>query len=279
MAEADKSPETIGVVAGGGQFPFLVARGARDAGYRVAVLGLLDNADPEVAGEADVFDMVGLGKLGKQIKFFKSNGVKRMVMAGTVNKARARNMIPDMRAARALLSLPAKGDDAILRLYVSELEKAGLQVLGPHELVPDLLTPAGVLAGDPSDQTRADAAYGYRIAKEIGRLDIGQTVVIREGVVVAVEALEGTDETIRRGCGLAGQGCTVIKVLKPGQETRADLPSVGLDTVRLLCRLDAACLAVEAGASLFFDRDAALDEARANGLCVLGVDDSFLEQG
>ncbi len=269
--------DTIGLIAGGGQFPRLVAQSARRMGHYVAMVGFFRNTDPETMHCADVALELKLGQLGKLISFFKTNNVRRIVMAGTINKARAMDLRPDLRAAKLLFSLKGKGDDALLRAISTELEREGFIVAKAHEIVPELLTPAGVLTKkQPSQESEQDIAYGWEVAKTIGSLDIGQTIMLKRQVVAAVEALEGTDAAIERGAKLAGAGCTVIKVFKPGQEERIDLPSFGMQTIKTLKDAQAACLAVEAGRSLFFNREEGLDMADKAGISVVGVTADYL---
>ncbi|MFO7595451.1 MAG: UDP-2,3-diacylglucosamine diphosphatase LpxI [Desulfocurvibacter africanus] len=277
MADAYSGKGTLGLIAGGGRFPFLIADGARKSGLRVVAVGFRSNTDPGLPACVDEYQELRLGQLGKLIDFFKSRGVDRVLMGGTINKARAMDIIPDFRGARLLLKLGGKGDDALLRVISDELASEGMPVRRAHELIPELLMPEGFLAGRrPSPEIMADIRFGWSVAKELGRLDIGQTVVVRRQVVAAVEALEGTDNAIRRGCSLAGQGAVVVKVFKPGQDERLDLPSVGLTTIETMREAGAACLAVEAGRSLFFDREQALSAANRAGIAVVGVSDSLL---
>ncbi len=278
MAGACSDQGTLGLIAGGGRFPFLIAEGARRSGLRVVAVGFRSNTDPGLPACVDEYQELRLGQLGKLIDFFKSRGVDRVLMGGTINKARAMDIIPDFRGARLLLKLGGKGDDALLRAISDELASEGMPVRRAHELIPGLLMPEGFLTGRrPSPGVMADIRFGWSVAKELGRLDIGQTVVVRRQVVAAVEALEGTDNAIRRGCSLAGQGAVVVKVFKPGQDERLDLPSVGLTTIETMREAGAVCLAVEAGRSLFFDRERALNEASRAGISVIGITDGLLD--
>lgn len=269
------TPQCIGLIAGGGQFPLLVAQEARSQGLRVAAVGFSGHSNPEMAREADAWEVIKLGHLGRLIDFFKQHGVTRIVMAGTISKPRAMDLKSlglDWRAAKLLARLTLRGDDQILRAVAEELSSEGLPVVPAHTLLPGLVTPAGVLGRvRPTQAVLKDLGLAWRTAKELGRLDVGQCVVVRRGVVAAVEALEGTDETIRRGCGLAGPRCVAVKVFKPGQTERIDLPSVGLATIELLRDFKALALGVEAGRSLFFDRERALAEADRAGLAVVGL--------
>ena len=269
------SEQVIGLIAGGGQFPLLVARAAKAQGLRVAALGFSGHSNLEVAAEADAWTEMKIGQLGRLIEFFQDQGAARVVMAGSIDKPKAmdlKNIRPDIRAAKFLAKLALKGDDQILRGLVRELEGEGLSVVPAHVLLPGLLTPAGVLTRTkPSKMVQKDLDFALATARELGRLDIGQCVVVKRGMVAAVEALEGTDATIRRGCALAGGKCVVVKMFKPGQSSRVDLPSVGLATIELLGEMKALALGVEAGKSLFFDRERALAEADRAGICVVGL--------
>ena len=260
-------------MAGSGQFPSLVADGARKAGMRVVICGFHGNTDESLAAQADEFAMVHLGQLGKLIDFFKNNGVKRLCMAGAISKPNALDLKPDFRAAKLIFKLAAdKGDDAILRAVAEELKSEGISVVRPDTLVPGLNSGAGVLsARSPDAGIWADIRFGWNIAKTVGQLDIGQCVVVRSGIVAAVEALEGTDAAVARGGQLGGAGCSLIKVVKPGQDKRLDLPSIGADTVELLARHKFVCLAFEAAGTLFFDREHALKTADSLGIAVVAV--------
>lgn len=269
----------LGLIAGSGNLPFMLARAARASGRFVAVAGLSGNADPALSTESDVFQEVKPGRLGALIRFFQDHGVTHVAMGGNVDKARAMDLVPDMRGAKVLARLIGRGDDAILRAVIEELESEGMAVLRTHDLLPELLTPEGVLCGKPGKDMLADISFGWSVAKAMGGLDIGQTVVVRKGVVMAVEAIEGTDEAIRRGCELGGKGAVVVKVFKPGQDERADLPAVGPKTIETMRQGKAACLAVEAGKSLFFEQDQALGAAKSAGICVVGVDDGRMRDG
>lgn len=264
--------DSIGIMAGSGQFPFLVARGARKNGLKVVVCGFHGNTDPALEAEADAFTLVHLGQLGKVIDFFKSNNVSKACMAGAISKPKALEIKPDFRVAKLIFRLVGnKGDDAILRAVAQELKNDGITIVSPDELAPDLRSSAGVLGKvTPDTETWIDIRFGHTIAKTVGALDIGQCVVVRSGIVIAVEGIEGTDATISRGGELGGAGCSVIKVVKPGQDTRLDLPSVGLTTIELLAKYKCACLAFDAG-TLFFDRDKALEIAARHGIAIVAI--------
>lgn len=275
---------TIGIMAGSGQFPFLVARGAKKSGYRVVICGFHDNADPALAGEADAFTMLPLGRLGDLINFFKKQGADRVCMAGAISKPNALDLKPDFRVAKLIFKLAgkAKGDDAILRAVAEELQSEGIAVVRPDTLVPELHSAPGVLSRrQPDAELWQDIRYGWDIAKAVGALDIGQCVVVRSNIVIAVEGMEGTDATLIRGGELGGPGCTAVKVVKPGQDKRLDLPSVGAATLSLLAKYKYACLAFDAGGTLFFDSEAALACAKDNNIAVVAVpeDSEFFFSG
>lgn len=270
---------TIGLIAGGRQFPILVARGVKAHGYRLVVAGFTGHTNMDVVPYADVWQELKLGKLSRLIAYFRENGVDRVIMAGTINKPKVMDVRHlDMRAVKLLFRQKNKGDSAILGSLTEEFEREGMPVVPAHDYLPELLSPPGVMTRrEPDDREWEDLRYGWKVAKELGRLDIGQCVVLREGIVSAVEALEGTDAAIARGCGLGGPGCVVIKVFKPGQQEQIDLPSLGLDTVRAMIDGKATCLGVEADRSLFFDRDEALALADGAGLAIVGLDAEQVE--
>jgi DUF1009 family protein len=265
-----RTKERIGIIAGSGQFPFLVARGAAKRGLGVVICGIAGNADPALAELAEDFVMLPVGQLNKLIKFFKSRKVGRLCMAGAVNKVRALDIRPDFRVAGLIIKLAGKGDDALLRAAADTLQGEGFSVVRPDDLVPELRCSPGVLGNiQPDVYTRKDMEFGITIAEKIGAMDIGQCVAVRRGIVVAVEAVEGTDAMLLRGGELGGAGCTAVKVLKPGQDKRMDLPSIGAGTLEVMARCKYACLAFEARGTLFFDRETALAEADAAGIAVV----------
>lgn len=269
-------PECIGILAGGGQLPFLVAAGARRQGQRVAAAGFAGNTDPALAEQVDAFADLKLGQLGKLISFFKAESVTRVVLAGSINKPRALDLRPDMRAMKLIMRLATRGDDSLLRAVAGELESEGMAVVSALDLVPGLAAPEGVLTRKkPSKEQWEDLRYAWPRAKALGRMDIGQALAVRERMVVAVEGLEGTDACIARAGQLA-PGCVVLKIVKPGQDVRFDLPSIGLGTMEAMAAAGVSCLGVEAGKSLFFDRDAALDLAQTAGLVVVGLTPAVL---
>ena len=270
---------SIGIIAGGGQFPLLFIEAAQKAGRRVVVVAHRGETDEEVTKAADVVCWVKLGQLGKVISFFKKEGVGETVFLGTITKTQIfRDVLPDLKGISLWNKIDRKQDDAILRAIAEALETEGIKVLESTLYLRHLLFPTGVITKKkPNKKQRRDIEFGWQNARAIGRLDIGQCVVIRNCTVLAVEAIEGTDATILRGGALAKEDAVVVKVKKPGQDFRFDLPATGLTTIRSLQKVKGAVLAVEAGQSLLFDRELMVEEANKAGIVVVGV--SELEDG
>jgi len=263
----------VGIVAGSGQFPFMVADAAREAGMAVAVAGLHGNGDPALSGRVDAWKEFKLGQLASLIRFFKDNRVSTVVFAGGVNKPRALDIRPDFRAVKLMLRLKGAGDDSILRAVAGEIESEGMTVASPLDLLPALATPRGVLTRrEPDEAQWEELRHGWNAAKAMGALDVGQAVAVRSGMILAVEAIEGTDAMISRAGELAHGSFTVVKVAKPGQDLRMDMPAAGLDTIRVMAEAGARCLGLEAGSSVLFDRDAALALAGDKGIAVVGLE-------
>jgi hypothetical protein len=264
---------SIGVIAGGGQFPLLFIEAAQKAGRRVVVVAHKGETDEDVTKAADVVCWVKLGQLGKVIAFFKKEGVGETVFLGTITKTQIfRDVLPDLKGISLWNKIDRKQDDAILRAIAEALETEGIKVLESTLYLRHLLFPTGVITKKkPNKKQRRDIEFGWQNARAIGQLDIGQCVVIRNCTVLAVEAIEGTDATILRGGALAKEDAVVVKVKKPGQDFRFDLPATGLTTIRSLQKVKGAVLAVEAGQSLLFDRELMVEEANKAGIVVVGV--------
>jgi DUF1009 family protein len=263
----------IGIIAGGGQFPQLFIEAAQKAGRRVVVVAHKGETDEEVVQAADAVCWVKLGQLGKLISFFKKEGVGETVFLGTITKTQIfRDILPDLKGISLWNKIDRKQDDAILRAIALTLEDEGIKVLESTLYLRHLLFPAGVITKKkPSKKQRRDIEFGWQNARALGKLDIGQCVVIRDCTVLAVEAIEGTDATILRGGALAKEKAVVVKVKKPGQDFRFDLPATGITTIRSLQKVKGAVLAVEAGQSLLFDRELMIEEANKAGIVVVGV--------
>ncbi len=265
--------EKIGIIAGGGQFPHLFCQAAQKAGRKVYVAGHKGETAPDLEELADGFCWVKLGQLGKILKFFKTEGIFEAVFLGTITKTRIfRDIFPDLRGLTLWNKIDIKQDDAILRAIAAELEKDGIMVLESTCYLQDLLFPQGVLTKKKPDANQQnDIRFGFRMAKAIGDLDIGQCVVVRDQAVLAVEAIEGTDAAIRRGGALGHENAVVVKVRKPDQDFRFDLPAIGLQTIASMQEVKAKVLAVEKGQSLLFDAERVIEAADKAGIIVVGV--------
>jgi UDP-2,3-diacylglucosamine hydrolase len=262
----------FGLIAGNGQFPFLVVEGARKQGAELVVAAIREETDQRIDEIADEVKWVGIGQLGKMISFFKTHGVTKAIMAGQVKHVQIfSGALPDVRMLKMLWNLPKRNTDALIGGIADELAGEGIELIDSTYFIRDKLAPSGVMSNRaPSDIEIGNIEYGLYIANEIARLDLGQTIVIRAKACVAIEAMEGTDETIRRAGELAKNKLTVVKVAKPGQDMRFDVPVVGVPTIRTMIDAGATCLSVSAGKTLIFDRDEMLELADENSICVVG---------
>lgn len=266
----------IGLIAGGGQFPLLFAEAAHQNGKKVVAVGHLSESHSELDQVVDELCWVKLGQLGKIINFFHKHGVQQAVFAGSITKTRIfRDVLPDLKGLSLWNKIDVHQDDAILRAVAGVLENEGIEILASTCFLEHLLFPKGVLTRKkPTAAQREDIRFGWKMAREIGRLDIGQCVVVRDCSITAVEAIEGTDSTIRRGGELAESGAVVVKVKKPNQDFRFDLPATGIKTVETLADVRGSVLAVEAGQSLVFDKDEMVRYADRVGISIVGVHES-----
>lgn len=270
---SDSTEAAIGLIAGGGQFPLLFAQAAKARGRRVVAIAHINETSAELESLVDRLYWVRLGQLGKIIASFRREGVGETVFVGTITKTRIFHDIrPDFKGLSLWNTIDRRQDDAILRAVALTLEKEGIRVLDSTCYLDHLFFPQGVLTRKkPSSVQRDDIRFGWQLAREVGRLDIGQCVVVRDRSVLAVEAIEGTDAAIRRGGALAGSGAVVVKLKKPGQDFRFDLPATGVKTIETLAAVQGAVLAVEAGQSLLFDRKEMVDAANRAGIVVVGL--------
>jgi DUF1009 family protein len=282
ISRLDRTPAepALGLIAGAGSFPRLVAEGARREGRRLVVVALRGFADPHLRDLADAFYWSGVARLGGWKRIFAREGVHEAIMAGRVRKAdmygrlRLLRYLPDWTSIRVWYrQTKDKRNDSILQAAAQELAAAGVTLIDSTRYCPQALAQPGVLtARGPSEQQWRDVHFGWRIAKEMGRLDIGQSIAVKEQEVIAVEAVEGTDEMIRRAGGLCPQGgWTLVKVAKPDQDVRFDVPSVGPSTMHNMHAGGAAVLAIEAGKTLLLDREELLELAARYGIVIAAL--------
>ncbi|HTP52623.1 MAG TPA: UDP-2,3-diacylglucosamine diphosphatase LpxI [Anaeromyxobacteraceae bacterium] len=264
---------TIGLIAGGGRFPILFAESARRAGHRVVAAAHVNQTDPSLEKLVDECVWVKLGQFGKVLGALQAAGAHEVVMLGSIAKARFfRDAWLDGLGLQVMAQVAVRSDDNLLRTIARGLEERGLPVIDPTPYLQDRLAPEGVLGKHtPSEEEWADARYGLELARAIGQLDLGQTVVVKERVALAVEALEGTDACIRRGGELSKEGAVVVKAVKPRQDRRFDLPAVGPDTVDAMRESRCRVLAVEAGATLVMDLEEMVRRADKARIALAGV--------
>jgi DUF1009 family protein len=263
----------LGLIAGNGKFPFLVLEGARKAGASVAVAAIREETDPDIERVAERVTWVGIGQLGKMLRFFKSEGVEKAIMAGQVKHVQIfSRALPDVRMLKMLLRLPKRNTDALIGAVAGELEAEGIELIDSTYFLKDSLPTAGTLTKRaPDERERGDIEYGLEIAREIARLDLGQTIVIRDRACVAIEAMEGTDAVIRRAGGLVRGRLTVVKIAKPDQDMRFDVPVVGVPTIESMVESGATCLCLTAGKTLMFDREEMSKLANKHKIAVVAV--------
>jgi DUF1009 family protein len=267
----------LGLIAGNGRFPFLVLDAARTAGHQVTVIAIKEEAFPELAeaaGRAPAAELhwVSLGQLGTCIRLLKNAGVAQAVMAGQVKHTKLfSDIVPDLTLASVLLRLKARNTDALIAGVADVLHDKGIELVDSTVLLAPLLAREGVMtATAPTPEALADLDFGGRIADALAGLDIGQTVAVKSAAVVAVEAMEGTDEVIARAGRLAGAGVRIVKVAKPNQDMRFDVPVVGVSTIAAMKAAGADTLSVDAGRTLMIDGEAIIEAANSAGIAISG---------
>jgi len=265
--------ERIGLIAGNGRFPIIFADNARKLGYHVSAVAHEGETEPELANHVDRIHWIKIGQLNKLIKAFKEDGVHQAVMLGGIKKTHVFTTLrPDFRTLAMATRLALWKDDDILREFAKELEREGIVICESTFGLEGILVEEGTLtARAPSEKEWEDIRYGWEVAHDIGRLDIGQCVVIKDRVVVAVEAVEGTDGAIKRGGDLAKGGAVVVKRSKPQQDLRFDLPAVGPRTIEVMASVKASVLAIEAGRTILLDREIMLEKARSARIAIVGI--------
>ena len=264
----------FGLIAGNGKFPFLVVDGAQRQGASLAVVAIREETDKRIEEIADKIIWVGIGQLGKMILFFKQQGVERAMMAGQVKHVQIfSGSLPDLRMVKMLWNLPQRNTDSLIGGVAAEMQKEGIELIDSTYFIQDQLAEEGILTKRKPDETeRGNIEYGLRIANEIARLDLGQTIVVRAKACVAIEAMEGTDAVIKRAGELAKGKLTVIKVAKPNQDMRFDVPVVGIPTIETMIQAGATCLCLTARKTLIFDKAEMLALANRNKISIVAAD-------
>jgi DUF1009 family protein len=271
----DSHPK-LGLIAGNGRFPFLVLDAARAMGYEVTIIAIKEEAFPDLAQSAArapraALHWVSLGHLGTFLDIMKKAGVTRAVMAGQVKHTKIFGIIPDLTALSLLRRLGSRNTDSLISAVADLMSDHGIELINSTQLLQPLLATPGVMSERaPSAAERKDMEFGYRMADAIAALDIGQTIAVKHEAVVAVEAMEGTDEVIGRAGFLAGAGVTIVKVAKPQQDMRFDVPVVGLATIQAMRRASATALSLDAGKALIFDREDFFASANEAGISIVG---------
>jgi UDP-2,3-diacylglucosamine hydrolase len=263
--------QVLGIIAGNGVYPLLLADAARKAAVtKVIAAAFTGETDPALERRVDVLEWMRVGQLGKLLKFFRANEVRHAIMAGQIAPKNLFDLRPDVKALLLLGKLKERNAESIFAAVADELAKIDIELLPATTFLEDSLAPVGLIAGPKlSRQEEEDVDLGWKIAKEIARLDIGQTVVVRNGAVVAVEALEGTNDTIKRGGVLARQGSVMVKVAKPNQDMRFDVPVIGVETLRIGAEARLRVVAVQAGKTLLLERDVIIDLANQSKISIV----------
>lgn len=269
----EEKPKRIGIIAGSGQFPIIFSKAAREKGYGVYAVAYLKETDPLLKEYVDAILWIHLGQIKKLIKFFKQNRIDEAVIIGAVTKTRMFSDVrPDIKAISLIAKMRHTLDDGILSAFARLLEKEKIKILPSTLLLPDILADEGVWTKRrPTRSERADIDFGWSLAKEIGRFDIGQCVVVGGGTVLAVEAVDGTDTTIKRGGHLGKGSAVVIKVCKPNQDTRFDIPAIGVKTIETMRDSGARVLVVEADKTVVFDKKEMIDLANQEGISIVAI--------
>ncbi len=263
----------FGLIAGNGKFPFLVLEGARKQGASLAVVAIKEETDQRIEEIAEKVVWVGIGQLGRMISFFKQQGVEKAIMAGQVKHVQIfSGSLPDLRMVKMLWNLPQRNTDALLSSIAEEMQKEGIELIDSTYFIQDQLAQEGILTKRKPDETEiGNIEYGLKIANEIARLDLGQTIVVRAKACVAIEAMEGTDAVIKRAGELAKGKLTVVKVAKPNQDMRFDVPVVGIPTIETMIQAGATCLCLTAQKTLIFHKTEMFALADRNKISVIAV--------
>ncbi|MBI4467972.1 MAG: UDP-2,3-diacylglucosamine diphosphatase LpxI [Acidobacteria bacterium] len=262
-----------GLIAGNGRFPLLVLESARARGLDIVVAAIRGETSPEIERLTTDLEWMGVGQLGKLLRFFKREQVTHAILAGQVKHVQIfGSSLPDIRMIRMLAGLKRKNTDSLIGAVVAELEKEGVEVIDSTALISDALAPAGVLTRrSPNRDEQASIDYGLSVAREIARLDLGQTIVVKDRAVVAIEAMEGTDATMLRAADLLpGKSLVIVKVAKPNQDMRFDVPVIGIPTIETMVKAHVTALSITAGKTLLIDRDELITLANRHRMAIVG---------
>jgi DUF1009 family protein len=262
--------DALGIIAGNGVYPKLLADSARKAGVKkIVAAAFTGETDPALAQHVDLLEWMRVGQLNRLLKFFRAHDVHHAIMAGQIAPKNLFDLQPDWKGLLLLGKLKERNAESIFAAIADELAKIDVELLPATTFLEDSLAPSGLVAGAKlSRQEEEDVDLGWKIAKEIARLDIGQTVIVKNGTIVAVEAFEGTNETIKRGGTLVRDGAVMVKVAKPNQDMRFDVPVIGVETIRIAAEGKLRVIAVEAGKTLLLDHDAIIDVANRSKISI-----------
>ena len=261
----------LGIIAGNGVYPKVLAAAARKTGVKkIVVAAFTDETDPAIDKHVDVVEWLRVGQLGRLLKFFRENGVHQVIMAGQIAPKNLFDLRPDVKALVVLAKLKQRNAESIFAAIADELGKADVHLLPATTFLEDDLAAKGLIAGAKlSRAEEEDVDLGWNVAKEIARLDIGQTIMVKNGTVLAVEAFEGTNDAIKRGGVLAREAAVMIKVAKPNQDMRFDVPVIGIETIKIAGEAKLRVIAVEAGKTLLLERDKIVDLAKRSNISII----------
>jgi DUF1009 family protein len=266
-----ETPEILGIIAGNGVYPRLLADSAHKAGVkRIVAAAFTDETDPPLDQHVDLVEWMRVGQLSRLLKFFREQGIRAAIMAGQIAPKNLFDLRPDWKALLMLARLKERNAESIFAAIADELRKIDIELLPATSFLEDYLAAAGLVCGPQlTRREEQDVDLGWKTAKEIARMDVGQTVVVKNGTVLALEGLEGTNEAIRRGGKLAREGAVVVKVAKPNQDMRFDVPVIGIETIGVACEARIRVIAVEAGKTLLLERDAIVDLANRSKISIV----------
>jgi len=264
--------EKVGLIAGEGEFPLKIANALKEKNYFLSLIEISGFTNPEIRNFADEKIAVKLGQLQKTIKFLKKSDTRKVILAGRIKHTSVFSIKPDLLTIKILSKIPDKRAKSLLKAICDEFEKNGIKVLSSVELLSEFLAQEKVYTKrKPTKSQLKDIEFGKKIARQITALDIGQTVIVKDATVVAVEAMEGTNKCIERAGEIAGEGCVCVKFARPDQDFRFDVPVVGADTVQHLAKIKAKVLAIQKDLTLFLNPEKAIEIADKNGISIVGV--------